>query len=347
VDAGQVKDILSINDIFDLLSDLGADPVKKGNQLFCRTVCHGGHKHKLIYFHESKTFSCFTGNCGHGFDLYVLIGKVYGLDFGSSFRYICGKFNINSEYGFLTGDRVDTSFILKFKKKEPQYILNELDPTMLNSFYKLYHHSWIEDGISIKTMRKFNTLFSIRENKIIIPHFDIDGRLIGIRGRALNQEEVDAGKKYMPIFHKGEVRKHPTGGNIYGLNVTKEAIIRYKTLILFESEKGPQQLDTMLPDFSIGGGISGSALTDEQVKILQSLGIENVVLGLDKEFTENGSDEEKFYKQKVASGFIAKLVPYFRVSLLWDRKNLLEYKDSPTDKGVEVFQQLWENRIFI
>jgi hypothetical protein len=347
VDAGQVKDILSINDIFDLLTDLGAEPIKKGNQLFCRTICHGGHKHKLIYFHESKTFSCFTGNCGHGFDLYILIRRVFGLDFGSAFRYICGKFRINSELNFSLADRVDTTFINKFKKKEPEYILNELDKNMLNSFYQLYHHSWVEDGISIKTMRKFDTLFSIRENKIIIPHFDIDYRLLGIRGRSLNQDEIDAGKKYMPIFHKGEVRKHPTGANIYGLNVTKRLINQYKTLILFESEKGPQQLDTMLPDFSIGGGISGSSLTDEQVKIIQSLGVENVVLGLDKEFTKNGDTEEKFYKQKVASGFISKLVPYFRVSLLWDRENLLEYKDAPTDKGIEVFKQLWENRIHI
>lgn len=347
MDAAQVKELLTIDDIVDLLYELDANPVKKGNEIYCRTICHGGNKQKLVYFHDSKTFSCFTDSCGHGFDIYVLIGKVYGLGFGAAFRYICGKFGINSEVNFLTADRVDTSFILKFRKKEPQYILSEIDSNLLNSFYQLYHHSWIEDGISIKTMRKFNTLFSIKENKIIIPHFDLEDRLLGIRGRALNKEEIDAGKKYMPIFHKGEVRKHPTGGNIYGLNVTKAAIIRYKTCILFESEKGPQQLDTMLPDFSIGGGISGSALTDEQVKILQSLGVENVVLGLDKEFMENGTDEEKFYKQKVASGFIVKLVPYFRVSLLWDRENLLEYKDAPTDKGLDVFKRLWETRIHI
>lgn len=347
MDAAQVKELLTIDDIVDLLYELDANPIKKGNEIYCRTICHGGSRQKLIYFHDSKTFSCFTDACGHGFDIYILVQKVYGLQFTQAFRYICGKFGINSEVNFSAVDRVDTAFIQKFKKKEPQYILKEIDTTLLNSFYQLYHQTWIEDGISIKTMRKFNVLFSIKENKIVVPHFDIDSRLLGIRGRALNQEEIDAGKKYMPMFHKGDVRKHPTGGNIYGLNVTKEAVKQYKTLILFESEKGPMQLDTMLPDFSIGGGISGSALTDEQVKIIQSLGVENVVLGLDKEFHENKTDEEKFYKQKVASGFIAKLVPYFRVSLLWDRENLLEYKDAPTDKGLDVFKQLWEKRIHI
>lgn len=346
MDASQVKDLLSIDDIVDLLYELDGRPTKRGNQIFSRTICHDGDSNKLIYYAESKSFHCFTG-CSCTYDIYSLIQKIYGLDFGSSFRYICGKFGINPDFNFLAADRVDTSFINKFKPKEPKYALNEIDKNLLNSFYQLYHQSWIEDGISINTMKKFNILFSIRENKIVIPHFDLEDRLLGIRGRALNKEEIEAGKKYMPLFHKGEIRKHPTGGNIYGLNVTKQAVKRYKTLILFESEKSPMQLNTMLPDFSIGGGISGSSLTDEQVKIIQSLGVENVVLGLDKEFHENGSDEEKFYKQKVGSGFITKLLPYFRVSLLWDRENLLEYQDSPTDKGLEVFERLWETRIHI
>ena len=137
MDAGQVKEILSLDDIVDLLYELDANPIKKGNQVFCRTICHGGHKHKLIYFHDSKTFSCFTDDCGRGFDIYVLLEKVYGLDFSSAFRYLTGKFGINSEVN-LSADRVDTSFINKFKKKEPKYILNEIDKNLLNSFYQFH-----------------------------------------------------------------------------------------------------------------------------------------------------------------------------------------------------------------
>lgn len=345
MDAGQLKNNLSLNDILDLLHEVGAEPISRGNQIACRTVCHGGHKHKLIYYHESKTFTCFTGDCGHGFDVYILLQKIYGLSFTEAYRYLAGKFNINMSFNY---DRVDVDFIKKFENNKKPIVNNEIPKTLLNRYYNFYHKLWVEDGISIETMRKFNIMFSIKENKIIIPHFDTENRLIGVRGRALNEEEIEAGRKYMPVYHpKGGVLKHLTGGNIYGLNVTKESISKNKTIILFESEKGPQQLDTMLPEMSIGGGISGSYLTDEQVKILKDLDVENVVLGLDKEFTENGTAEELFYKRKIKSGFIDKLLPYFHVQILWDTENLLDYKSAPTDHGKETFIKLWKNRIFI
>lgn len=346
MDAQQVKELLSERDISDLLSELGGYPRTVGKLIYSKTVCHGGNRHKLIYFPENYQFTCFTG-CGCSYDVFSLISKVFGIDFASAFKYITGKFGINTNGSFLSGDRLDLSFINKFKKHEPQYILNEIDSNLLNSFYQLYHENWINDGISIEAMKKHNILYSIKDNKIIIPHFDIDGRLLGIRGRALNEDEVEAGRKYMPIFHKGEVRKHPTGGNIYGLEVSKEDIRQQKSIILFESEKGPLQLRTMRPDMAIGGGISGSSLSFEQIKIIQKLGVENVCLALDKEFEKNGTQEELFYKQKIKSGFIDKLLPYFRVSVIWDREGLLGLKDSPTDKGIEVFNNLWENKILI
>lgn len=347
MNAADVKETLTTNDIVDLLHELHADPIRRGNEVHCRTICHSGHKHKLIYFAESKTFSCFTDSCGFGFDIFILVEKVYNIDFPQAFKYVCGKFNISIDGGsYNSPDTVDTSFIRKFKQKKEPTIYKELSTNLLRGYYDLYHKSWVEDGIGMKTMRKFGVMYSIMENKIIIPHYSIDGKLIGVRGRALNQDEIDMGRKYMPVYHpKGGVLKHMTGGNIYGLNVTKKDIIRHKTILLFESEKGPQQLDTMLPEMSIGGGISGSALSWEQVNIMRKLGVEHVVIGVDKEW--QGKEEEKFYKQKIKSGMIDKLLPDFRVSILWDRDDILDLKDSPTDKGVEAFLHLWRNKITI
>jgi hypothetical protein len=349
LDAGQLKESLTLNDMIDLLHDLGADPSHpKNNEVNCRTICHHGNKKKLVYYHDSRSFTCFTDNCGRGFDIYVLIERIHNIDFTSAFRYVAGKFGVDtSGESFITGDKVDTSFIKKFNKVEEKYEINDIPKTLLNNYYDLQHKDWINDGISIRSMKKFNILYSIWENKIIIPHFDVDNRLLGIRGRALNQSEVDEGRKYMPVYLKGSVRKHLTGANIYGVNRTKEDIKRHKTIVLFESEKSVMQLDTMFPDRSIGGAISGSYLNPYQVKILHDLGVENVVIGTDKEFEEVGSIEELFYKKKIKSGFIDKLLPYFRVSILWDQQNLLELKDAPTDKGKETFLKLWENRIYI
>ena len=133
-------------------------------------------------------------------------------------------------------------------------------------------------------MMKYNIRYSIVDNQIIIPHYDEYGNLIGVRGRNLNKDKVDEGKKYMPIFYEGKVLKHLTGANLYGLDKNKEMIEKHKTMILFESEKSVLQLDSMMPDHSIGVCVSGSSLTQYQLELIKKLSIDEVIIGVDKEF---------------------------------------------------------------
>ncbi|MGG1916002.1 hypothetical protein ABFY54_28780 [Priestia megaterium] len=341
--ANEVKEMLSDNDIMSLLQDLGAEPMAQGSNIVCRTICHHGNKKKLIYFTDSKSFRCFTDQCG-SMSIFDLVGRVMNLDFYNSFKYVCMKFGINYRGVASTSEVVDTSFIKKFKERKQIITINNLPKNILNTYYDLYHKTWVNDGISIRSMKKFGIKFSIADNQIIIPHFDIDNNLIGVRARNLKQEIVDEGKKYMPVFYKDRVLKHPTGAALYGLNLTREKAEEYRAIILFESEKSVLQLDTMFPDMSIGACISGSSLTTHQLEILKSLDIDEVIVATDKEFEEVGSQEDKFYREKIGSVFLDKLRPYFRTSVIWDTEGLLELKDSPTDKGPEVFTKLFENR---
>ena len=50
---------------------------------------------------------------------------------------------------------------------------------------------------------------------------------------------------------------------------------------------------------------------------------------------------------KIRKGIIDKLTPYFTVSVVWDKHGLIGYKDSPTDKGSEIFWKLMSDRIKI
>lgn len=294
---------------------------------------------------DSKKFYCYT-ECG-SMTIFDLISKITGLEFYEAFKYVCSKFGISYKEFDTTSihEKVDISFFEKFKQKEEKIDLPILDKRILNSYYDLYHKSWIDEGISIETMKKFGIKFSILDNQIIIPHYDINGNLIGVRVRNLNPEEVENGKKYMPAIWKNKILNHPTGSSLYGLHFTKKYIEKYKTVILFEAEKSVLQLDSMFPDMSIGAGINGSNFTYHQLNILNQLDIEEVVIGLDKEFEEVGSPEEKYYAEKIKRTFIDKLAPYYRVSVIWDTKGLLSLKDSPTDRGLQIFQFLFENRI--
>ena len=53
MDANTLKKQLSENDLLSILEHIGAEPYLEGNAIVCRTVCHGGHKHKLYYYIES------------------------------------------------------------------------------------------------------------------------------------------------------------------------------------------------------------------------------------------------------------------------------------------------------
>lgn len=348
MDTNKIKEILNENDITNLMIDLGsAYPKQTKDALMFTTICHGGDSSKLYYYHETKTFRCYT-HCSCNYDIFSLVQKVLDIGFNDAYNYICRRFGISVGFkgGFFeTVEKEDISFIYKFDKKEENLDVTVYEDIILNHFNKFYHKNWIDDGISIGAMRKYGIRYHILSNKIIIPVYNIDNKLIGVRGRALNEDEIADGFKYMPIKHKGVFYTFPTGGNLYGLNVVKERIKKYKRVILFESEKACMQLETMLGEQNVGVAISGSSLSKYQIDLLINLGVEEVVIGLDKEFEAIGTDQEKEYREKIKTKFVDRLAPYFNVSVIWDTQGLICYKDAPTDKGKETFLKLYSKRI--
>ena len=345
----EVLEILNENDIYDILTDLSADPKMEINAIVCRTICHHGEgngNHKLYYYYDTKTWKCYTDGCKIG-NVFNLIMRVRHCEFIEAFRYVCNKFN-------LVGDgeqeeTLDLKIFDKYKNSKERYKYNYLDTRDLNVYYPYYHQSWIEDNITIESMQKHNILFNVKQNRIIIPHYDIEGNLIGIRRRNLLEEEVAKGK-YMPEIYNKKVFNHSLGNNIYGINCQINDNLLNKTLILFEAEKSVLQMEGY--DLGIlSGALCGSSLTDGQFKIIidliNRLGLEEVIIALDKEYIEEGDELSQFYKRKIRENMINKLLPYVDVSVIWDTEGVLDYKDSPTDKGKEVFKDLLYKRIMV
>ncbi|MGJ3548965.1 hypothetical protein ACR6EC_24350, partial [Bacillus subtilis] len=52
------------------------------------------------------------------------------------------------------------------------------------------------------------------------------------------------------------------------------------------------------------------------------------------------------YQKKILK-LAAKFTPYVRVYVLWDYEGLLDYKDSPADKGKETLEELMRRKIEI
>lgn len=318
------------------------------------TVCHHGSKQKLYYYKESKSFHCYT-ECGQ-MDVIGVVMEFKGYEqeeFHKAINWICVKLNIdNCEYGFGKQEQIsDWEFIRKYKKntkKEVEYKpLVPYDESILRIFQKFYTQEWMNEGISIETMRKYNILYCTWQQKIIIPHYDLNNQLVGVRCRSLIEEDILLFGKYTPFRLEKKFFNHSLGQNLFGLNHNMDAILKKRKIMLVEAEKSVFQTDTMFGEDNFTVALCGSNLTDYQRAIILMLGVREVIVALDKQYEDVNSDECKKWSKHIKEKIIDKLTPYVSVTVLWDSNGLLGYKDSPTDKGEEILLQLMDNKIYV
>jgi hypothetical protein len=142
---------------------------------------------------------------------------------------------------------------------------------------------------------------------------------------------------------------HPLGLNLYGIHKNKDTIIKKKKVMIVESEKGVLQCASMFGiDNNFTLALCGCAkISKTQLKLLLSLGINEVIIGLDRQYEKTGDEGYNTWLKHLKTKIINPLLPYFKVYVLWDTNDLLGYKDSPTDKGKEVLLKLMKNKIYI
>lgn len=353
LDLFELQKSLTDENIITLVTSLGADRYEnKENYIIFPTICHNENSEdasmKLYYYKNTGLFTCYT-ECGESFNIYTLFEKVCSLQdreirFSDIVNTIIEKAGIDSSlYRFGEGKYKKISD--KYKKKNRQKELEIFDNKVLSAFDKHYPIEWIAEGISKESMDKYNILYSISRNKIIIPHYDINGNLIGIRGRSLDEREIEDFGKYMPIEVEGKWYSFPLSQNLYGLNISKEAIKRNKRVIIFEGEKSTYKYDKFFPGNNISCATCGSSLNKNQLNILlKNFELEEIIIAFDKEYEKYNSEEGKEYFKKLEN-IGQKYLNYCNFSFIFDKENLLKLKDSPIDRGKNIFLHLYEKRI--
>lgn len=353
--AQELKEKLSEEDIRKLLTEMRANFYYEDDDMWItNTVCHNGTKPKLYYYKDSESFHCYT-ECGQ----MDIIGVVRGYkgyeqeEFQKAINWICIKLNIdNFEYGFGKQEQIsDWEFIRKYKRTTKKEIetktLIPYDKSILRIFQKLYTQDWIKEGISIESMEKYNIMYSTWQQKIIIPHFDINNQLIGIRGRSLVNEDIELFGKYTPFKVGRKFYNHSLGQNLFGLNHNMKAIKTKRKIMLVEAEKSVFQTDTMFREDNFTVALCGSNLTDYQRGLILILGVREVIIALDKQYQTLDSEECKKWAKHIKDKIIDKLSAFVVVTVLWDSNDLLDYKDSPTDKGKETLLRLLDQKIYV
>lgn len=349
VDTETIKKQITMQMVFDFLEAHGAEPRwNKENHIEAITVCHQGHKHKLEYSDEYG-FNCWT-NCGH-MDIFGLIERIFSLsDFSDVVKKVKEIFNITGfQTGFHKNEIVNTVSNLNpmshIKTKTIDDIeLKVFDRRVLDTFYDGFPKAWEEEGINYNAVQEFGIKQDILNQRTIIPQFNIDGNLIGIRARNFSEKALERGFKYTPIKVAGVDYRFNTGQNLYGLSVNKKNIDKYKYVVVFEGEKSVLKMNSWYDD-STAVSINGSNFTEYHLALLKSLNIEKIFFAFDKEY--HGNFEGRRYYEKIRSIIQKSRGVIGDVYLIWDVNGLLEYKDAPVDQGKEVFETLKREAIKI
>ena len=202
-----------------------------------------------------------------------------------------------------------------------------LEDKLLNDFVPMLHISWLKQGITERTRKKFGLCYSYRHKRVVIPmKYWATGELLGFNQRTVVENYKEFGiKKYFitPTY--------PKQLNLYGLYENYDSIQKAGYVVVYEAEKSVLKRDSL--NDPTGVALSGHVLSDEQIRILIGLNVE-IVIAFDKDIS---IDEMRHACEKFKN--------VRKVSYIYDFIDVLGEKDSPADARNKDFRFLFDNRI--
>lgn len=365
IDIQTIKDRLTIDDICNVVESLGG--TKKGENrkyIIYSSICHNLdadnniHKSRLYINKDNLSWTCFVCNCTQ--DIFELVKRRKALqgvkyNFPQCVKYVCDVIGIDCDSieQSPNGSIYNWSRLKRYLKKEPSEIeLKEYDKSILNYFDNKYYQDWIDEEFEIYYLKKWGIKWYNYKQQIIIPVIDCNGILRGIRSRNIVPNDIEEIGKYIPTrLLDGMQYNFPSNQLLYGECYIFENIKKYKSVILTESEKSVIKSDQWY-DNSITVSMIGHHLSDYNLKRLIKMGVEEVTIALDFDYTlkydkknkEKYSEEYQKYIYNVNKIYY-KCFPYFKVYVItFPKKENEYYKWSPFDFTKEQYEWLWKHR---
>lgn len=224
------------------------------------------------------------------------------------------------------------SYFKQIKRSQVQPIKFITDRQILPwSYYEQFANEipqeWVDEGISADILQEYEIRVDKKSNRIVYPVYDKDGNFIGVKGRTRFKNYKDLQiKKYL------NYQKIQTTDYFMGMKQNRENILATKSAIIFEGLKSVMHV----AGWGYNNCLSSetSDINDAQAAILISMGIRDLTIAFDRD---------------VGMGHIRKttklLQKYMNVYAVYDKWGLLQDKDSPCDRGEEVWQTLYERKI--
>lgn len=344
---------MNSSDIIRLMEKLGVPEsmIKYGNSsLIFPTICHNemsnDPSHKLYYYEATKRFYCYT-NC-KSMSVFDFIIKVYQTrGYKIEFRE---AYNILDE---IVSKRIKNGFAILSNPKP--LVPDKIDKNWEEQLPVYNHHIlecftqqprfldvWMSEGIDYDVLVEFGVRFDMVRNRIVFPILDRNGRLVGIRVRNFNQDDIDSGRKYMPLWHNEELYNCPKMMVVYGYYQNKAVIKKLKEVIVFEAEKSVLKYGSCFTQ-NKSVAVGGSSFSQYHGIILKDAGVTKIVLAFDNDYSEDG---DKYYGLKKMIKEAKKIQGMgFEVEIIYDwDQEYLGNKDAPIDLGRTVYSKLYRER---
>ena len=224
------------------------------------------------------------------------------------------------------------SYFKQIKRSQVQPIKFATDRQILPwSYYEQFSNEipqeWVDEGIPADVLREYEIRVDKKSNRIVYPVYDKDGNFIGVKGRTRFKNYKDLQiKKYL------NYQKIQTTDYFMGMKQNRENILTTKSAIIFEGLKSVMHVAAWGYNNCLSSETSD--INDAQAAILISMGIRDLTIAFDRD---------------VGMGHIRKttklLQKYMNVYAVYDKWGLLQDKDSPCDRGEDVWRTLYERRI--
>ena len=299
MDFKELREQLTDEMVKSILIQFNVEPVlETAQEIIFPTCCHNleGGSPKLYYYKNTKLFHCYT-ECSETFDIFTLLQKMYKLRGEEiSLRQAVSLCDLDAS-GIKAEDK---GYSCVEDIKYMQGLNNIYVPDVDNLDFKTYDKnilrkfsfdymglmSWIQEGISIESLQKFNIKYDSYRDAIVIPNFDYEGKLIGIRERFLKPQDVAKGK-YRPLYDNGVLYNHPTGRTFYGIYENHKAIERKKIAVIFEGEKSVLLYGTIYGlENNIALATLGQNITKDHIQYLLKMKVSNVILAYDSDYED-------------------------------------------------------------
>lgn len=265
-------------------------------------------------------------------DIISFVQFILKCTFTEAVQWLCKETGIEyDENKIVIREQSETIKCLRQYSRKPKlHVKNErMNESILNQYPKFIVPDWVKEGISPEVQQKYDIRIDRKRSRWLIPIRDENNILYAIKARTYlpNYKELSI-PKY--IVYKPNKDKQFYNNILFGLNYYYSYIKKENEVILFEGEKSVMKAESMgiYNTVSIGKNGINQYILPKILKLHT-----NVVLALDKDVPR---------KDIIKEG--RKLSKYTNVYYVYDNKGLLRSKDSPIDKGLGVWLELYRNR---